>query len=126
LEALLLFSGFLKFLHIYVKLTLHQATKSLNLGLEEVSLCLCIFKFKRILQQTALYEFVLNNLHLSDQVGAARPARHSFVNLFVFVDNPELFLEILFVSGAVELLDVSAVVELLVVDEDLCLGESGV
>lgn len=93
----LLLSCFPELLHVNLKFSLHQATKRLHLGLQEFSFVLSFSKLQIVFQQPTLDEFILNYLYLSNQISAAGPAWHFLIDLFVFINNSHLLLEILFI-----------------------------
>lgn len=72
-----------------------------------------------VLQQTSLNELVLDILNLPDQIEITSPTWHLLVDLFVLVHNSDLLSEVLLVKLPVDLDEISSVVELLVVGEDV-------
>ena len=118
LQFLVLLPLLLDPLHVYLILSIHQLAELLNLWPQKFLLLVSRLELKAVLEQSFLDEFILNDLHLPDQIDITGPAWEFLINLFVFVDNSYLLSEELFVSHL--LLQVSSVVEFFVVHKYLC------
>ena len=108
-------------LHVGLVLLIHQGAQLVDFGLQEGSLRVFTLERQVVFKETTLHKLLLDDLNFPDKVDITSPARHSLVYLFLFVDDLELFLEKLFVSRTRHFLNVPSVVELLVVQKDVCL-----
>ena len=109
--------------HVDFVLSVHEAHEVLHLGPQELSLLVRCGEGKCILDEASGHELVLDDLDLAYKLDVTSPAGHALVDLFLLVDDAELLNEVLLV-WTWHILKVAAVVELFVIDEDLCLRES--
>lgn len=100
---------------------IHQIAQLLDLGSEELSFFFCSLEVQVIFQQACLDKLVLDVLDLSDQIEITSPAWHLLVDLLVFVHDSNLLSEMLFIELPVHLNQISSIVELFVVYENICL-----
>lgn len=120
---LLLLSLFSELLEIDFVLSVHQLAKMIDFGSEKLLFGGLLFEMQVVPQKIGFDEFFLDILDLSDHGNVTRPAWDSLVDLFVLIHDPRLLFEICFLIAPVKLNKISSVVKLLVVNEDISLGE---
>ena len=121
---LLLLSLFSELLEIDIVLSVHQLAKMIDFGSEKLLFGNLILKLQVVPQKVSFDQFFLDILNLSDHSNITSPAWNSLVDLFVLVHDPHLLFEVRFLVAPFIFNNISSVVKLFVVDEDVGLGES--